>query len=142
VSSVSASSCTVRSRVPGMAPEALAVIVAVLFPSGKVSSTAVMLKVTKVWFAGIVTVAGTVASVVSLELRLTTRSLVPLVARVTVPMETGFAALSEKDEEVALSVSMIEGAGPKVRPVAPGEPMFKPPDAFADAPSTPAVAAR
>ncbi len=69
-----------------------------------------------------VTVAGTVASVVSLELSVTTRSLVPLVARLTVPTEAGFVALSENEEAVKLSESVIEGPLPKLRPEVPGVP--------------------
>ena len=83
--------------VPAVATGAKAVMVGALSPSGKLSSTAVTLKSADVWFARIVTVAGTVTSVVSLEERFTTRSLAVATARVTVPVEAGLAALSEKE---------------------------------------------
>ena len=63
------------------------------------------------------------ASVVSLEFSVTTKSLVPLVVRETVPVEAGFVALSEKEEGVKFSESVIEGPPPKLRPELPGVPV-------------------
>ena len=128
----SPSSCTVISNVGVLASVALAVMVTVLLPSGKLSSTALTSKFALVWFAGIVTVAGTVASVMSLELRFTTRSLAPLVARPTVPVAGGLVELSEKDDGVTLREREMDGPEPpKVRPVTPGEPMLLPPEVLA-----------
>ena len=68
-------------------------------------------KVTEVWLAGIVTVAGTVASVVSLEERLTTRALAVAVARVTVPVEAGFAAYFRFVHEHRSAYRLLFGGG-------------------------------
>ncbi len=111
---MSPSSFTVISRVAKVAPDAEAVISKVLFPSGKISSTAVMAKFADAWPDGIVTVAGTVASVVSVEFSVTSRAPVVAPERVTVPVEAGLEALSENDAGDAPTVSVTEGgATPK-----------------------------
>jgi hypothetical protein len=88
-----------------------------------VSFTAVIENVAEVCSAAIVTVAGTVASVSSLLVRLTTSALVVLPVREMVPVDAGFTALSEKAAGVALNDNAIEGAtAPK--PLEPGDPML------------------
>ena len=137
---MSPSSCTVTSKVPAVEEGALALRVTTLLPSGIVSFTAVMSKVAEAEPIGIVTEAGTVASVMSLEERVTTNSLVVAPVRVTVPTEAGFAALSEKLELVAVTVRVTDGVA-TANPLTPGEPMVADAVEWAKAPKVPATAA-
>ena len=127
---------------PGVAPVAVAVIVAVLLPSGKLSFTAVMSKLTEAWPSGIVTEAGTVASVVSLEDSVTSSDPVVEPERVTEPTEAGFEALSEKVEGVAPIVSKTDPPPLATKPLTPGDPTSEAFSADAKAPVFPATAAR
>ena len=111
VSSTSPSSFTVTTVVPAVAPTAEAVMVEVLLPSGKLSLTAVTSKDAEADPFGMVTDAGTVASVASLEERLTTKALVVAPVRVTVPAAAGLLALSEKVEGVTTTERNTAGAG-------------------------------
>ncbi len=77
--------------------------------------------------------AGTVASVASLVARVTTRSLVVLPVRETVPVEAGFTALSEKEAGVALSASVTVGAATP-KPLYPGEPLLVAPPGAVNVP--------
>ena len=72
----------------------VALIVTVCAPSSSASSTASRLTVTDGWPAGIVALAGTVASVGSLLVRLTTSSLVVLAVRVIVTVVAAGPAFS------------------------------------------------
>jgi hypothetical protein len=76
---------TVTKAVPGVRPAALAVSRVVCVPSATVSSTGVTGKVAEAEPAGIVTLVGTVAAVLSLLLRRTRKSAVVAPLRVTVP---------------------------------------------------------
>lgn len=108
--------------VAAVASTAEAMMVALLFPSGKLSFTAVMSKGAEAEPMGIVTEAGTVASVRSLEERFTTSALVVAPVRVTVPTEAGLAAFSGKLEFVALRESVTD-RGATAKPLKPGEPI-------------------
>ena len=75
-----------RLPVPLASPVAAAVTVKVWSPSATVSSTAVIVNVADGWPAGMTTLAGTVASLVSSPVKVTVSSAVVSVLRVTVPV--------------------------------------------------------
>jgi hypothetical protein len=104
------------------------------------SFTAVISKGAEAEPIGIVTEAGTVASVASLEERETIKALVVAPVRVTVPTEAGLEALSEKLELVALKESVTDG-GATANPLTPGDPMVRASVECAKAPNVPTAAA-
>jgi hypothetical protein len=73
---------------------------------------------------GMVTLAGTVASVASLEESVTSSALLVSPVRVTVPTDAGFAALSEKLLTVVPRESVRLG-GATANPLTPGDPMVR-----------------
>ena len=92
------SSVTARLSVPSTKPAALAVSVTVCVPSTTASSTASISTAGDVVSpAAIVTEAGSVASLVSLLSKLTTRGLAISPSRVTVTVAAAAPALSEND---------------------------------------------
>ena len=104
-------------------------MIAVFGPSGTVSSTPVIVNVTDACPLGIVTVAGTVASVVSLLTSETTRSPSVVKLRVTVPVAmppfSFIDALSMVTVNVGASaVRMFQTAGSSIP--AKGMPAFSP----------------
>jgi hypothetical protein len=89
-----------------------------------------------------VTEAGTVASVASLEESVTCSDPVVEPERETLPTEAGFEALSENDEGDATIVSRVDAPPPATKPLTPGDPTSEAFSADAKAPVFPATAAR
>ena len=99
------SSVTSSESVPLASPLAAAVIVTVCVPSTSLSSSAVMSNVALFWPSRMVTVAGTVTSVVSLLVRLTDRSPEVEPVRVTVAVVAAAPAVSATELSAIESVS-------------------------------------
>ena len=82
------------------------------------SSTALILKVAEACPAAIVTVWGTVASVVSLEVRLTTKGVSVTTSRVTVPVAALFPAFSEMILGLKVTVNLGKTSSSRIVTVA------------------------
>jgi hypothetical protein len=96
------STCTLT--VPVTKPLAAASILTDWVPSATLSSTRITEKVTEPWPSGIVTVAGTVASLGSLLLKLTSRS--PLVPGARLTVAVNVPAASDTSSTGSSSVSV------------------------------------
>ncbi len=103
-------SVTCSVSLPLLNPVAEAVIVTVCVPSTIASSTAAKVTVTEDCPAGIVTVAGTVASVVSLLDRFTVRAAVVFVLRLIVTVVAAEPAFSATEAAATLTVSVGDSA--------------------------------
>jgi hypothetical protein len=98
-------SVTSRASLPLANPLAEAVIVTVWVPSATASSNTSKLTTAEVWPAGIVIVGGTIPSVASLLMRLTTNALVVSVLRVMVTAVAAGPAFSRTEGAVTFTVN-------------------------------------